>query len=184
MNEKTMARFFAALEEFEQVAARAAEKISAAVSTELVLDKGAGKAERRISVAYRAFLRTDPGAKVKRPHHSSDCAMHNEPAFPAGLCDCGADGSASIRVEVVVDDSPAKAAFRRLMPLLEQFSELFGDVIAEGFADLFYKGIEARLVEGSPTSRADGCYVYTVLVSVPWFDEIFPAVRADHIDGL
>ena len=23
--------------------------------------------------------------------HASDCAVHNEPAFSAGLCDCGAD---------------------------------------------------------------------------------------------
>ena len=24
--------------------------------------------------------------------HASDCAVHNEPAYPAGECDCGVDG--------------------------------------------------------------------------------------------
>lgn len=24
--------------------------------------------------------------------HASDCAVHNEPAYPAGPCDCGAEG--------------------------------------------------------------------------------------------
>lgn len=24
-------------------------------------------------------------------NHASDCAIHNEPAYPAGPCDCGAD---------------------------------------------------------------------------------------------
>ena len=27
---------------------------------------------------------------VATPRHQSDCALHNEPAFPAGKCDCGA----------------------------------------------------------------------------------------------
>lgn len=25
--------------------------------------------------------------------HASDCAVHNEPAYPNGKCDCGATGS-------------------------------------------------------------------------------------------
>jgi hypothetical protein len=25
--------------------------------------------------------------------HLSDCSLHNEPAYPAGLCDCGAEKS-------------------------------------------------------------------------------------------
>ncbi len=25
-------------------------------------------------------------------NHRSDCALHNEPAYPAGPCDCGAGG--------------------------------------------------------------------------------------------
>ena len=30
--------------------------------------------------------------------HASDCAVHNEPAFPAAPCDCGAVEGSSIRV--------------------------------------------------------------------------------------
>lgn len=26
--------------------------------------------------------------------HASDCAVHNEPAYPAGPCNCGAEASA------------------------------------------------------------------------------------------
>ena len=26
---------------------------------------------------------------LAQPEHSSDCAVHNEPAYPAGECDCG-----------------------------------------------------------------------------------------------
>jgi hypothetical protein len=29
--------------------------------------------------------------------HASDCAVHNEPAFPAGPCDCGAEKSNALR---------------------------------------------------------------------------------------
>lgn len=29
--------------------------------------------------------------------HDSDCAVHNEPAYPAGPCDCGAEAKAQRR---------------------------------------------------------------------------------------
>ena len=32
-----------------------------------------------------------PACKVKP--HASDCAVHNEPAYPKGACDCGAQPS-------------------------------------------------------------------------------------------
>lgn len=29
--------------------------------------------------------------------HASDCAVHNEPAFPAGPCNCGVDARVSAK---------------------------------------------------------------------------------------
>lgn len=28
----------------------------------------------------------------RKSEHASDCAVHNGPAYPAGPCDCGAEG--------------------------------------------------------------------------------------------
>ena len=28
-------------------------------------------------------------ARLQKPEHWSDCAVHSEPAYPAGECDCG-----------------------------------------------------------------------------------------------
>lgn len=42
------------------------------------------KEDLRVAIdAYRAVLRG-------HMQHASDCAVHNEPAYPAGPCDCGA----------------------------------------------------------------------------------------------
>jgi len=36
-------------------------------------------------------LREEEDYRMKNPYsHFSDCAVHNEPAYPAGECDCGA----------------------------------------------------------------------------------------------
>ena len=37
------------------------------------------------------------GAIMKEIVHDSDCAVNNEPAFPAGPCDCGAEARAQRR---------------------------------------------------------------------------------------
>ena len=34
---------------------------------------------------------------MKEIVHDSDCAVNNEPAFPAGPCDCGAEARAQRR---------------------------------------------------------------------------------------
>lgn len=44
---------------------------------------------------YRILKDKDIGAVIEEPEpgeviHASDCAVHNEPAYPAGPCDCGA----------------------------------------------------------------------------------------------
>ena len=39
--------------------------------------------------AVSAWRREHPCATTSRGYHMSDCATNNEPAFPAGLCDCG-----------------------------------------------------------------------------------------------
>lgn len=36
-------------------------------------------------------------------NHDSDCAMHNEPALPAGPCDCGADKWVGYTLEYQMD---------------------------------------------------------------------------------
>lgn len=33
-------------------------------------------------------------ARLVPAQHASDCAVHNEPAYPAGPCNCGAEVSA------------------------------------------------------------------------------------------
>jgi len=33
--------------------------------------------------------------------HESDCAVHNEPAYPKGKCDCGAEGGNMSKIEKV-----------------------------------------------------------------------------------
>jgi hypothetical protein len=38
---------------------------------------------------------------VSEGTHASDCAVHNEPAMPAGDCDCGASGKKDMRYEAV-----------------------------------------------------------------------------------
>lgn len=76
------------------------------------------------------------------------------------------------------DTTPALEAIERVLPLLRGFSQRFGDAFAEGFADLIHKGIDVRLVESRPTAGANGDYVCTLVVSIPWIDEIFPATRA------
>jgi len=35
------------------------------------------------------FHQTDSIIEHKRENHLSDCAVHNEPAYPAKACDCG-----------------------------------------------------------------------------------------------
>lgn len=45
-------------------------------------------------LAFGALNNAEDNSRVKNSdtRHASDCAMHNEPAFPAGPCDCGAQG--------------------------------------------------------------------------------------------
>lgn len=40
--------------------------------------------ERREAAALKALI------APPKPRHRSDCAVNNEPAMPAGPCDCGA----------------------------------------------------------------------------------------------
>jgi len=55
------------------------------------------------------------GCKDDSCSHSSDCAVHNEPAYPAGPCDCGA--TALVRhcdrclavTAIDLDNTPANA---------------------------------------------------------------------------
>jgi hypothetical protein len=50
---------------------------------------------------YYIGLRADfATAKCQYHVHASDCAVHNEPAYPAGACDCGAADQQSARPEV------------------------------------------------------------------------------------
>ena len=37
--------------------------------------------------------------------HKSDCAVHNEPALPAGPCDCGADSRISVDSDIMGDNT-------------------------------------------------------------------------------
>ncbi len=46
-----------------------------------------------------AFAKTTP-AKPRRGH-MSDCALHNEPVWPKGPCDCGLDNSKQMFVSSV-----------------------------------------------------------------------------------
>ena len=47
----------------------------------------------RAAAAIAAIDVMQRAAKIAAaPVHASDCAMHNEPAYPAGECDCGALG--------------------------------------------------------------------------------------------
>lgn len=44
------------------------------------------------------------------PHliHASDCAVHNEPALPAGPCDCGAETAALAFAKVINEKAIAQ----------------------------------------------------------------------------
>lgn len=85
-----------------------------------------------------------------------------------------------ILVRLRCDSTPLMDAVARMQPLLECFAKRFGNAVAEGFADLIHKGVEARFVEGGPAAGADGDYIRAVVVSIPWVDEVFPAVRAGN----
>lgn len=50
------------------------------------MDPAVREASRSYSAAARKALGLDPIPT----EHASDCATHNEPAYPAGPCDCGA----------------------------------------------------------------------------------------------
>lgn len=43
--------------------------------------------------------------KPKTGEHWSDCAVHNEPALPAGPCDCGAQDDAEIARILAIPDA-------------------------------------------------------------------------------
>lgn len=45
--------------------------------------------------------------EAERNGHSSDCAVHNEPAFPNGPCDCGYSEVAAIRSRSSAPPVPA-----------------------------------------------------------------------------
>jgi len=51
-------------------------------------------------IAYKGILTEEQIGKItkgcecdkcKKVPHKSDCAVHNEPAYPKGKCDCGAE---------------------------------------------------------------------------------------------
>jgi len=59
------------------------------VQDAVVYGTGITKDGKRIDPAsiYKAI--ETPRARLSAPKHWSDCAVHSEPAYPAGECDCG-----------------------------------------------------------------------------------------------
>lgn len=51
----------------------------------------------------------DPEPEPAPVQHASDCAVHNEPAMPAGECDCGAASPAET-------PAPSASLFKRSKP--------------------------------------------------------------------
>lgn len=56
---------------------------------------GVSKSSVHRALAVPAVSHDADGVVIETKAHASDCAVHNEPAYPAGPCDCGIDPNAS-----------------------------------------------------------------------------------------
>jgi len=66
------------------------KRVDEAIATGVILYMDRPLSEVMIGGDLNSIPTTAAG-KVLTGAHWSDCAVHNEPAFPAGPCNCGAD---------------------------------------------------------------------------------------------
>ena len=61
--------------------------------------------------------------------HSSDCAIHNEPAMPAGKCDCGYEDSPSLSEQIQARDAEYKRVHETVfVPLMVEIMNRLMDI--------------------------------------------------------
>lgn len=77
--------------------------------------------------------------------HWSDCAVHNEPAYPAGKCDCGGYTSPPASKPWVGLTDGERLDAERLAD--QQYVETRGQELRPSWASLFCRDIEAKLKE-------------------------------------
>ena len=104
-----------------------------------------------------------PFQSERKTAHDSDCAVHNEPAYPAGPCDCGVErayphapkeqpASAAVRVQIIrtlremVSSYPPGEIADRILPLLAPTAPASGE---PGNAELIWQTGIPPVAEGA-----------------------------------
>lgn len=70
--------------------------------------------------------------------HWSDCAVHSNPAYPAGECDCGGDAPSLMQMWAEADKKAKDWREAGEVKLLEQMNDAFNGLKACGWKEAIY----------------------------------------------